>query len=99
MEELKLDKNLIIKSSILLILLASIAIVEALTRENVFKFSLNFEKYLQSANSESLTDFFRIMSEIGNKYFYIPSVILIFLFCPLTKSFVFLSNLGMYSFS
>lgn len=89
------NKETFIKCSIVLFLLISVIVAEALTRDAVFNFSLRFEKSLQSANSESLTTFFKIISEIGNQYFYLPAIFLIFLFYPLSSSLTYLFNIGL----
>lgn len=94
MEKTKQQKETFIKSAIIVFLLITVVVTEALTREAVFKFSLIFEKKLQSVNSESLTLFFKIISEIGKEYFYLPVLILLYLFYPLTKSLTYLFNLG-----
>jgi hypothetical protein len=57
---------------ILFLALFIIIIIEALTRTEVFNWSLSFEKNLQKNKSDFIVNFFKIISDIGNAKFYIP---------------------------
>ncbi len=89
-----LSKSIVIKSFILLSVIITVVVMEALTRDFVFNSSLAFEKSLQSGKSNTLTTIFKIISGIGDQHFYIPALFLIFLFYPIQRSFLFFFNVS-----